>query len=153
MKLLLTCCWLLLSAGVFLPVFGQTIETSGAPDGRVDAARLARIDTVINGYLSKGWVKGVVTIVIHDNKVVQYKGYGMADAEAQKPMKRDDLFRIASQTKAIVSVGIMQLFEEGKFYLDEPIADFIPAFRHMTVLDKYTAADTTYTTVPAKRQI
>ncbi len=73
--------------------------------------------------------------------------------DAKKPMRRDDLFRIASQTKAIVSVAAMQLFEQGKFYLDEPVADFLPAFRHPTVLDTYNAADTTYTTIPAKREI
>ena len=47
----------------------------------------------------------------------------------------------------------MRLFEQGKFYLDEPIADFLPAFRHMVVLDKFNEADSSYTTVPAKRQI
>ena len=130
---------------------GQTIETAADPS--VDYTRLTRIDTVVKGYIDKGWINGVVTLVIHDHHVVQYKGYGWSDAESKKPMRRDDLFRLASQTKAVISVGIMQLFEQGKFYLDEPVADFLPAFRNMTVLDKYNAADTTYTTVPAKRAI
>src|SRR5580692_6130356 len=131
----------------------QTIETGTAADPSVDYVRLARIDTLVKGYLDKGWINGVVTLVIHDHHVVQYKGYGWADAESRKPIRRDDLFRLASQTKAVISVGIMQLFEQGKFYLDEPVADFLPAFRDMTVLDKFNAADTTYTTVPAKRKI
>jgi CubicO group peptidase (beta-lactamase class C family) len=58
-----------------------------------------------------------------------------------------------SQTKAITSVGIMILFEQGKFFLDEPVSDFIPEFKHPVVLNAYNPADTTYTTVPAKREI
>lgn len=146
------CCSLLLIL-FFFRAGAQTIETGGAADASVDYSRLARIDTLVKDYIDKGWVNGVVTLVIHDHHVVQYKGYGWSDAESKKKMRRDDLFRIASQTKAIVSVGIMTLFEQGKFYLDEPVADFLPAFRQMTVLDKYNAADTTYTTVPAKRAI
>ncbi|HET6253972.1 MAG TPA: serine hydrolase domain-containing protein [Puia sp.] len=140
--------------GCLLAVGGsaQTIQLN-IPDATVDQARLARMDTLIGGYINKGWVNGVVTLVIHNGHVVQYKAYGYADKEAGKVMRRDDLFRIASQTKAIVSVGLMRLFEEGKFNLDEPIADFLPAFRHPVVLDKFNAADTTYTTVAAKREI
>jgi CubicO group peptidase (beta-lactamase class C family) len=141
-------CLVVLSAGVSAQVIQRDV-----PDGSVDPARLARIDTLINGYIGKGWVNGVVTLVIHDGHVVQYKGYGYADKEAGKWMRPDELFRIASQTKAVVTAGLMQLWEQGRFYLDEPIADFLPAFRHPVVLDKFNAADTTYTTVPANREI
>jgi len=123
------------------------------PEPSVDSRRLARIDSFVNGYLSKGWINGVVTLVVKNGHVVQYKGYGFADKEANKPMRRDDLFRIASQTKAIVSVGIMTLFEQGKFELDEPISDFLPTFKDARVLDKFNAADSSYTTIPAKKAI
>ena len=132
--------------------FGQRVQFSG-PDKDIDYKRLARVDSFADNCVRKGWVNGVVTLMIHDGHVVQYRGYGYANIEAHKPMRRDDLFRIASQTKAIVSVGLMELYEQGKFYLDEPIADFLPAFRDTRVLDKFNAADTTYTTVPAKRAI
>jgi CubicO group peptidase (beta-lactamase class C family) len=145
-------CFSLLLTVFFSRAGAQTIQT-GVPDPSVDYGRLARIDTVVKEYLDKGWVNGVVTLVIHEGRVVQYKGYGFSDIEAKKRMRPDDLFRIASQTKAIVSAGLMQLFEKGKFFLDEPIADFMPAFRHMTVLDKFNTADTSYMTVPAKREI
>jgi CubicO group peptidase (beta-lactamase class C family) len=124
-----------------------------APDPTVDLRRLARIDTFVNDYVNKGWINGVVTLVVKNGHVVQYKGYGYADKEARKPMRRDDLFRIASQTKAVISVGIMQLFEQGKFYLDEPISDFLPAFKDMKVLDKFNPADSSYTTIPARTPI
>ena len=139
---------------LFLTLSGpaQTLQ-SGIADKDIDYTRLARIDSFANSCVRNNWVNGVVTIVVHDGHVVQYKGYGFANIEQHKPMRRDDLFRIASQTKAIVSVGLMELYEQGKFYLDEPIADFLPAFRDVRVLDKFNAADTTYTTVPAKRAI
>ncbi len=130
----------------------QTIQRN-VPDPTVDYARLARIDTLIKGYIEKGFVNGVVTLVVHDGHVVQYKAYGYSDRRAGKAMRPDDLFRIASQTKAIVCVGLMRLWEQGKFYLDEPIADILPAFRHPVVLDKFNAGDSSYTTVPAKREI
>lgn len=134
-------------------VSGQTIVTGAGQDKTVDLGRLRRVDTLVKEYLDKNWVKGVVTLVVKDGRVVLYKGYGFSDAEAKKVMKRDDLFRIASQTKAIVSAGVMMLYEEGKFTLDEPISDFLPTFKHPQVLENFNAADTTYTTVPAKREI
>jgi CubicO group peptidase (beta-lactamase class C family) len=85
--------------------------------------------------------------------IVQWKGYGDADAVTGTPMKNDELFRIASQTKAITCTGIMILYEQGKLMLDEPASDFIPEFKHMTVLDKFNKENTTYSTVPAKRPI
>jgi CubicO group peptidase (beta-lactamase class C family) len=131
----------------------QTITTSSSPDKNVDYTRLARIDTVVNDYINKGWVNGAVTLIIRNGRVIQYKGYGFSDIEGKKLMHQDDLFRIASQTKGIVSVGLMMLWEEGKFYLDEPIADFLPAFKQAQVLDKFNEADSSYTAIPAKRAI
>lgn len=131
----------------------QTIDTGGKPATGINLEELRRIDGVMQQYLDKNWLKGAVTIVIKDNQVVQYKGYGYLDAETKKPMPKDAIFRIMSQTKAITSVGIMMLYEKGLITLDEPIADFIPEFRHPVVLDKYKASDTSYTTIPAKREI
>ena len=130
----------------------QTIQTT-TKSNAVDYERLGKIDAVVNDYISKNWLTGAVSIVIKDNQVVQYKGYGYADAGTKKPMQKDQIFRIMSQTKAITSVGIMILYEQGKLLLDEPISDFIPEFKHPVVLDKFNDADTTYTTVPAKREI
>ena len=154
--------WLLVAALVGLApgilwdcadAFAQTIRLQAPADPAVDYTRLTRIDTLVEQYVRSGWVRGVVTIIVKDNQLIQYKGYGYLDAESRKPMPSDALFRIASQTKAIVSAGVMTLYEEGRFTLDEPISHFIPAFAHPRVLDKFSPGDTTYTTVPAKREI
>ncbi len=130
----------------------QVIQTTGK-NNSVDYNKLAMIDNLVNDYISKNWLKGAVSIVIRNNQVVQYKGYGYSDVASKKPMQPDAIFRIMSQSKAITSVGIMILYEQGKLLLDEPISDFIHEFKHPVVLDKFNDADTTYTTLPAKREI
>lgn len=134
-------------------LFAQVINRSSKINPSVDYARLLRMDTLINNYVKNDWIKGVVTLIVKDNQLVQYKGYGYKDAATKKPMTSDAIFRIMSQTKAITSIGITMLYEQGKLLLDQPIGDFIPEFKNQVVLDKFNAADTTYTTVPAKRNI
>ncbi|MBP6023957.1 serine hydrolase domain-containing protein [Ferruginibacter sp.] len=133
--------------------FAQVIQTNAKPNATINMERLNRIDELVNSYINKNWLTGAVTIVIKDNQLVQYKGYGLADVDTKKPMAKDAIFRIMSQTKAITSAGILILFEQGKFLLDDPISNFIPAFKKTVVLDKFNKADSTYTTVPAKREI
>ena len=130
----------------------QVIQTTGK-NNSVDYERFGKIDDLVNDYVKKDWVKGVVTIIVKDNQLVQYKGYGFANAEAKIPMPKDELFRIASQTKAITAAGIMILYEQGKLLLDERVADFIPEFKNPVVLDKFNPQDSSYSTVPAKRDI
>ena len=140
---------------LLLSLYGQaqTIQLGSKINPSVNYDRLKRIDTLLNDYINKNYLTGAVTLVVKDNQLVQYKGYGLADVETKKPMRNDAIFRIMSQTKAITSVAIMMLYEQGKLLLDEPIADFIPEFKNPAVIDKYNAGDTTYTTVPAKRNI
>ncbi len=134
-------------------VTAQKIEqaTNVATSG-FSADRLKRIDDQINYWVKKGWVSGTVGLVIRNGKIVYYKAAGYNDIAAKLAMKKDDIFRIASQTKAITSVAVMMLYEEGKFLLDDPISAYIPAFANEKVLDKFNEKDSTYSTIPAKRQ-
>jgi CubicO group peptidase (beta-lactamase class C family) len=129
------------------------IKNNIPPDPSVDYTRLSNIDTLINGYVSRGWVPGVVTLIVKDGKVIQNKGYGYSNVASRKPMEPNSIFRIASQTKAIVSAGILILYDEGKLSLQDRVSKYLPGFAHQTVLNKFNEADTTYTTVPAKRQV
>jgi CubicO group peptidase (beta-lactamase class C family) len=139
---------------LFISIIGQSqvIQTT-TKNNNVDYGRLAKIDGLINEYINKNWLTGAVTIVIKDNQLVQYKGYGYSNLATKTPMKNDAIFRIMSQTKAITSIGIMILYEQGKFLLDQSISDFIPEFKNPVVLDKFNEKDSTYTTVPAKSEI
>jgi len=119
----------------------------------VSAERLTRIDQFIQQYIDKKQLNGATAIVVRDGKIVYHKAFGYFNVEKKIPMQKDHIFRIASMTKPIVSTGVMILFEEGKFLLDDPVSKYIPEFKNPQVLDKYNAADTTYTTKPAKREI
>jgi CubicO group peptidase (beta-lactamase class C family) len=103
--------------------------------------------------IDSGWIAGAVGFIARDGKIVYNKSFGVSNIEAKTPMRTDDIFRIASQTKAITSVAVMMLFEEGKFLLDDPISKYIPEFANLKVLDKFNEKDTTYTTVQANREV
>lgn len=119
----------------------------------VSAERLARIDAICRKAVADGDIPGVVALVARHGKIVFHQAYGLADAQANRPLDRDDIFRIASQSKAITATAVMMLWEEGRFQLDEPIAKFIPEFRDMQVLKTYHEADGTWTGEPARQPI
>ncbi len=122
-------------------------------DAGFSPERLKKLDTKMKDWVEKRWMPGAIALVIRDGKVAYYNAVGSSNLENRTVMKKDDIFRIASQTKAVTSVAVMMLYEEGKFLLDEPVSKYLPAFANQTVIDKFNAADTTYTTVPAKRAI
>jgi CubicO group peptidase (beta-lactamase class C family) len=135
--------------------FAQSSElkdSSPASAGMSDS-RLARIDKMIQQGIDSGWIAGAVGFIARDGKIVYDKAFGYSDVESKSIMHKDDIFRIASQTKAITSVAVMMLFEEGRFLLDDPISKYIPEFAHPTVLDKFNEKDSSYTTVNANREI
>lgn len=115
--------------------------------------RLARIDAMCREAVADGQVPGIVALVARKGKIVFHKAYGMADAQANKAMDRDAIFRIASQSKAITSTAVMMLWEEGKFQLDDPVSKYIPEFKDAQVLTGFHYADTTYNSEPARRPI
>lgn len=119
----------------------------------VSEERLIRIDNLLHTSIDSGWIAGAVGFIARDGNIVYDKAFGVNNIESKTLMKRDDIFRIASQTKAITSVAVMMLFEEGKFLLDDPISKYIPEFAHPVVLDKFNKDDTTYTTLPANREV
>ncbi|MDQ3278248.1 MAG: beta-lactamase family protein, partial [Bacteroidota bacterium] len=94
-----------------------------------------------------------VALIVRNGKIVYHKAFGFDDPEKKDPIRTDDIYRIASQTKAITSVAAMMLYEEGKFLLDDPLSRYIPEFANPIVLDKFNATDSSYTTVPAKSEI
>jgi len=94
--------------------------------------RLARIDAMAESAIKDGDVPGVVALVARNGKIVYHKAFGLADNSSGREMKKDDIFRIASQSKAITSTGVMMLWEEGLFKLDDPVSKCIrPASHHL----------------------
>lgn len=115
--------------------------------------RLQNIDKMLEASITDGDIPGAVALIAKDGKIVFHKGYGLADVEKGRAMQKDDIFRIASQSKAITSTAVMMLWEEGKFRLDDPISKFIPEFKNPKVLQTFRYADTTCTARPANKEI
>jgi CubicO group peptidase (beta-lactamase class C family) len=107
---------------------------------------------VLNEYVAKGKIPGAVTLIARHGKIVYYKSFGKIDLESNKAMPEDALFRIASMTKAITSVAIMTLYEEGKFLLTDPVSKYIPEFKDQRVVMKSPGSDSVIL-VPAKSEI
>ena len=91
--------------------------------------RLARIDTLLQRYVTSGQIVNAVTLVLRDGKVVQQGAYGNMDPNAGTPMRADALFRLASESKPITAVAILALVDEGLVRLSDPVSRFIPEFR------------------------
>lgn len=112
--------------------------------------RLARLDAALQRYVDEQRVAGIVALVLRDGRPVYQKALGWSDQEAGRRMEPDTIFRIASQTKAITSVAILQLAEEGRLTLASPASRFIPAFAKTTVAVR---SDSGVSTEQAQRQI
>ncbi len=117
------------------------------------AERLARIDAVLEEAVADNDIPGAVALIARKGKVVYHKAFGMADTPSGRKMEKNDIFRIASQSKAITSTAVMMLWEEGKFRLDDPVFNYIPEFRNPQVLTRFRYEDTSYTAEPANREI
>ena len=119
----------------------------------ISQARLERIDAMISDAIESRQIPGAVALVARNGVIVYHKAFGSAEAGTGRELRKDDIFRIASQSKAITATAVMMLWEEGKFMLDDPISKYIPEFKDPQVLDTFDEADSSYTTVPAGREI
>jgi CubicO group peptidase (beta-lactamase class C family) len=126
---------------IVLLLAGTLVATASAAsqDQRVvtPAAR-SRIDSTLRAYVASGRVAGASALVWEKGREVYFGAFGMADREANRPMSRDVIAQIFSMTKPITGVALMQLYEQGKFRLDDPLAKYLPEFAHVRV---YTGTD------------
>jgi CubicO group peptidase (beta-lactamase class C family) len=120
---------------------------------KMSPERLNRIDTLLLESISKEWIKGAVAYIARDGKIAYYRSFGVNDVDNKSELNKDAIFRIASQTKAITSVAVMMLFEEGKYLLDDRVSAYIPEFANPTVIATFNEKDTTWTSIPANRDI
>src|SRR5690349_6399311 len=94
-----------------------------------DKNRLSRIDEFITREIQANHIAGANALIIQDGKTVYNRSFGYADLPSKRLLKSDDIFRIASFTKAVTATAAMMLWEEGKFLLDEPVSKYLPAFK------------------------
>lgn len=118
----------------------------------VSPERLDKIGNMIQDAVESGEIPGAVALIAKDGKIVYHEAFGDAKADGED-LEKDDIFRIASQTKAITATAVMMLWEEGKFRLDDPISKYIPEFKDAKVLKDFNEADSSFTAVPAEKEI
>jgi CubicO group peptidase (beta-lactamase class C family) len=123
---------------------------AASAQSRLAADRVARIDRLLQDYVDGNQLAGAVALVLRDGQPVYERAVGWSDKEAGRKMTPDTIFRIASQTKAVTSVAVLALMEEGKIGLADPVSRFIPAFAKTTVMVRNGAATEI---VPARRPI
>lgn len=148
---------LLLALSPMAVATAGTIAAQPAPAAAAGATRLgfavdrlSRVDSALQRAVDAGEIAGAVFLVLRDGQPVHEGAVGWADREAGRRMAPDALFRIASQTKALTSVAALQLAEEGRLALGDPVSRFIPAFARTTVAVR---TDTGRAIVPARRPI
>jgi CubicO group peptidase (beta-lactamase class C family) len=112
--------------------------------------RLKRVDALLDQYTNEQRIGGIVALVLRDGKPVYERASGWRDQEAGAKMTTDTLFRIASQSKALTSVAVLSLMEEGKLTVNDQAGKWIPTFARTTVL---TREGSSWTAAPAKRPI
>ncbi len=135
------------------PVATTRVQSSSvAENNGMSEERLARIDAMCEKALKDNDLPGIVALIQRNGEVVYHKAFGYADA-SKTALKKDAIFRIASQTKAITSTAVMMLWEQGLFRLDDPIENYIPAFKNVTVLDSFIESDSSFIASPAKKKI
>jgi len=117
------------------------------------ASRLDRIDDTINAEIAAGKIPGAVALIARNGDVVYQKSFGYSDVDSKTPMRNDNIFRIASMTKAITTVAVMTLYEKGHFLLNDPVAKYIPEFSDPEVVSEVDVDGIIVSTVPATEPI
>ncbi len=100
----------------------------------LSSERLKRIDSFIQSeYIDSGKLPGALTLVARRGEIAHFSALGNMDAERGKPTEKDTIYRIYSMTKAITTVALMMLYEEGKFQLNDPVSKFLPEWESTEV--------------------
>lgn len=123
------------------PLTAQRLPSAAPEAVGISSERLARIDRVFGAHVAEGRIAGAMGMIIRHGKVAYLSQWGMRDVEAGDPLEADDIFRIYSMTKPITSTAVMMLFEEGHFFLTDPIGRYLPELRDLEVarLDEATS--------------
>src|SRR5690606_38452773 len=114
-------------------IYAQSFTETQPEDVGFSSHRLEYLTQTFEGFVEDDALPGSVILVARNGEIAYYKAFGKRDIEQNEPMEKTDIFRIASQTKATVSVGIMILQERGLLTISEPVGKYIPEFNKTTV--------------------
>lgn len=124
-------------------------QTTAKPESLgFSSERLGRLHNAMQSKVDDKSLAGIVTLLMRHGKVVEERSYGVKDLASGAPMTRDTIFRIYSMTKPVTGVGMMILYEEGKWHPSDPISKFIPEFAGLKVFKGVDANGAMITEAP-----
>jgi CubicO group peptidase (beta-lactamase class C family) len=134
MKLRPTAALLLTAVFSAGPLAAAPLPAADATKAGFSPERLERVHQLVQAFVDDGKYAGAITLIARDGRIVDARAYGYRDFATKLPMERDTLVYIYSLTKVAIAVTTLTLFEEGRFSLDDPVAGYLPEFKHMKVL-------------------
>jgi len=108
-------------------------EISSPESQGFSSEKLTLLNQAMHSYVDDNELSAIQTAIVKNGKLIHFDSYGSSDISENDPLEEDDIFRIASMTKPIVSIGLMILYEEGKFNLNDPVYKYIPEFKNLTI--------------------
>jgi CubicO group peptidase (beta-lactamase class C family) len=108
-------------------------EISSPESQGFSSEKLTLLNQAMHSYVDDNELSAIQTAIVKNGKLIHFDSYGSSDISENDPLEEDDIFRIASMTKPIVSIGLMMLYEEGKFNLNDPVYKYIPEFKNLTI--------------------
>ena len=127
---------LILSIFIASSLAAKPFERSSPEEEGMSSVQLQRLSQLASKYVAEGRVPGIVNLVMRNGQIVHFEAVGNRGIDDSSPMQLDDLFRIYSMTKPITSVAAMQLYEQGKFQLSDPVTKFVPELQGLNVLNE-----------------
>jgi CubicO group peptidase (beta-lactamase class C family) len=142
-----------MKSNLYIFLFLIAIGCTNTKSSYLNLDRLKKIDDIISEDIKENKIPGAVVLVGNEDEIIFEKAYGIKNPETNEKYNTDDIFRIASMTKAITSLGVLKLWEEGKIGLDDPINKYIPKFENIEVLESFNSEDTSYTSKISSKKI
>ena len=125
--------WCVAALGGNQATLAQVLAPTAPETVAVSSERLERLTATLQRYVDDGQLAGAVALVARHGRVLYHEAFGMRDMESSAAMQKDAIFRIASQSKALVSVAVMVLQEQGKLLISDKLSKHLPEFEATTV--------------------
>ena len=129
------------------------IGCTNSKNSRIDLERLKVVEELLTDDINNNKIPGAVVLVGNEKGIVYQKAFGVKNPLTNEKYSTDDIFRIASMTKAITSVAVLKLWEDGRINLDDPIEKYIPEFKDTEILETFNEKDSSYSSKPSTKKI
>lgn len=129
------------------------IGCTNSENSRIDLERLKVVEELLTDDINNNKIPGAVVLVGNEKGIVYQKAFGIKNPLTNEKYSTDDIFRIASMTKAITSIAVLKLWEDGKINLDDPIEKYIPEFKDTEILETFNEKDSSYSSKPSTKKI